>query len=260
MGSREAELLAHMKRTVPEKYHEMLTPDYGVGCKRRIFDATWFPALSDPRVELTTLPLTSVWPRTVTLGPGRTYPDPKKTDSAVSQEQREIPADVIVLANGFDVTKWLHPLAVTGRGGVDLVTEMDARGGPQAYQGTAMDGFPNFFIIFGPNTATGHSSVILATENMVQYALKFIKPILRGEVETVEVKQSAEIKYTRDIQEALSKTVFMDNRCQSWYKTPDGWNSTMYPYSQPYFTWRCMRPIWRDWDISYTSKGFGVGG
>lgn len=218
-----------MKRTVPPQYHEILTPDYGVGCKRRIFDATWFPGLSDPKIDLTTLPLNSVHPRSVTLGPGRTYPDPKNTSSQVSTEAKEIPADVIVLANGFDVTKWLHPLRVTGRGGIDLVTEMDARGGPQAYQGTAMDGFPNFFIIFGPNTATGHSSVILATENMIMYALKFIKPLLRGEWERVEVRQEAEVGYTRDLQEALSKTVWMSGGCRSWYFTADGWNSTMYP-------------------------------
>ena len=71
----EAELLARMKTIVPNKYHEILTPDYGVGCKRRIFDATWLPCLNDPLIELTTLPLTSIGENTVTLGPGRTYPD-----------------------------------------------------------------------------------------------------------------------------------------------------------------------------------------
>lgn len=120
-----------MKRTVPEKYHEILTPDYGVGCKRRVFDAVWFKSLNDPKIELTTLPLTSVQQNSVTLGPGRTYPNPKKTDSLVSQEARSVDADVLVLANGFDTTTWLHPLAVTGRGGVDLVSEMHKRGGPQ---------------------------------------------------------------------------------------------------------------------------------
>lgn len=93
-----------------------------------------------------------------------------------------------------------------------------------------MDGFPNFFIIFGPNTATGHSSVILATENMIAYALPLIRLILNCEASEVEVKHEAEVKYTRDLQEALSKTVWMNGGCQSWYFTADGWNSTMYPY------------------------------
>lgn len=251
----EIELLRHMKRTAPEKYHEILTPDYGVGCKRRIYDATWFPGLNDPNIDLTTQPLTSVHEHSVTIGPGRTYPSPKKTDSSVPMEEREIPADVIVLANGFDTTKWLHPLKVVGKNGKDLVQTMEERGGAQAYQGTAMDGFPNFFIIFGPNTATGHSSVILATENMVNYSLKFIKPVLEGDVETVDVKHEAEVSYTQDIQQKLKETIWYSGGCRSWYLTKDGWNSTVYPYTQFDFTRRCMFPNMNDWNIVYTSKG-----
>jgi cation diffusion facilitator CzcD-associated flavoprotein CzcO len=231
----ERKLLRSMKSIVPEKYHEILTPDYGVGCKRRIFDSVWFPALSNPKIELTTLPLTSVQERSVTLGPGRLYPDPKKP-SNVPTEQRTLPADIIVLANGYDVQKWLHPLKVTGKQGTDLIDTMMERGGPQAYQGTAMDGFPNFFIIFGPNTVTGHSSVIMASENMANYAMRFIKPLLKGDVRTVEVKMEAEQEYTKDIQESLRNTVWMSGGCQSWYYTKDGWNSTVLPYVHLFFT------------------------
>lgn len=202
----------------------MLTPDYGVGCKRRIFDNTWFPSLDDPKLELTTMPLNSVKETSIILGPGRAYPRPSDTEIS---ETREIPADVIVLANGFDTTKWLHPLKVTGRNAIDLVSEMDARGGPQAYQGTAMDGFPNFFMIFGPNTASGHTSVILAVENMVVYALQFIKLVLRDEAKVVEVKHEAEVKYATDCQETLKGTVW-NSGCNSWYVN-NGWNSTVYP-------------------------------
>jgi len=123
------------------------------------------------------------------------------------------------------------------------------------YQGTAMDGFPNFFAIFGPNTATGHSSVILASENMVEYTIKLIKPILRGYVESVEVKKSAETAYTADIQRQLKKTVWHTGGCHSWYKTEDDWNSTVFPYSQVWFTYLCMFPKWSDWNLKYTSKG-----
>lgn len=242
----EVKLKDHIKKTVPEKYHEILTPDYGVGCKRRIFDNTWFPTLHDERVDLTTLPLTEVREKSVKLGPGRMYPDPKITTSKVPNEEREVPADVIVLANGFNTTRWLHPLTVIGDEGQDLVDTMQERGGPQAYQGTAVDGvcfsspellnnqlilkqFPNFFIIFGPNTATGHSSVILASENMVNYASKFIKPILSGDVRTVDVKRSAEEAYTADIQKQLKNTVWMSGGCSSWYFDKEGWNGTVLP-------------------------------
>ena len=92
-----------------------------------------------------------------------------------------------------------------------------------------MDGFPNFFMIFGPNTATGHTSVILASENMVEYSLKFIQHILNDDVKTVEVKKKAEVAWTREIHEQLNHTVFNFGGCSNWYKNKNGWNSTVYP-------------------------------
>ncbi len=224
----EAKLLTHMKKSVPEKYHEILTPDYSVACKRRIFDDAWFSALHDPRIELTTRPLTSVQARGITLGPGRMFPDSKDTTSRAPMDEVKRPADVILLANGYDLMKFLHPMKVRGKGGLLLQEVWDERGGTQAYMGAAMDGFPNLFLIFGPNTATGHSSVILATENMVNYSLHFIKKILAGDVTTVEVKKAAEIAWTQEMQEQLKHGV-MGSDCRSWYKTSSGWNSTVYP-------------------------------
>ncbi|KAL8802400.1 MAG: hypothetical protein Q9182_003823 [Xanthomendoza sp. 2 TL-2023] len=249
----EANMIKHMKSKVPEKYHEILTPDYSIGCKRRVFDAEWFSSLSDPKIELTTRPITKVSPKHVTIGPGRTHPDPKDASSKAPTNEETIPADVIVLGNGFEVTTWLHPLKIRGKNGEYMQDVWDARGGPQAYLGLAMDGFPNLFIVFGPNTATGHSSVILASENMVEYNIKLIKKILRGDVSTVEIKKESEIAWTKKVQEKLSRTVF-NGGCQNWYQK-DGWNSTGYPYSQIDFTIRCMFPKWSDWDLQYTRKG-----
>lgn len=127
----EEQLLKHMKATVPEKYQKILTPDYGVGCKRRIFDASWFPGLNDPRIELTTLPLTSVGANSVTLGPGRTFPAPEE-QKGMGPDEVTVPADVIVLANGFQTTQWLHPLEITGRNGKKIHDVWKERGGPQS--------------------------------------------------------------------------------------------------------------------------------
>lgn len=265
-------VLERMRKLVPEKYHEMLTPDYGVGCKRRIFDKRWLTCLKEPKIELTTQPLNRVTEHGVVIGPGVTYPE---TANKNDFPEKEIPADIIVLANGFDTTRWLHPLKVVGKGGKDLVQLMEDRGGAQAYQGTAMDGFPNFFMIFGPNTATGHSSVVMASENMVAYSLKFIKLVLNGDAQTVDVKREAEQAYTAEMQEALKDTVWRSG-CSSWYFKKDGWNSTVYPYVYPFclslaisrtgiltmcrytqidFWRRCMFPTWSHWNINYTSKG-----
>lgn len=223
----ETRMVARMKETVPEKYHEMLTPDYNIGCKRRIFDAAWFKSLNDPKIELTTQPISKVSPRSITIGPGRLYPDPSDKDSKVPTDEQTIPADVVVLGNGFEVTKWLHPLKIRGKHGEYMQDVWDARGGPQAYLGLAMDGFPNLFIIFGPNTATGHSSVILASENMVEYTIKVIKKILHGDVALAEIKKDSEIAWTKRVQEKLKGTVF-NSGCHSWYHE-NGWNSTGYP-------------------------------
>jgi cation diffusion facilitator CzcD-associated flavoprotein CzcO len=225
----EKQLIAHMQTTVPQKYWEMLTPNYAVCGKRRIFDATWFPGLRDPRIELTTLPLQTLNEDSVTLGPKRTYPDPANTASQVPNEPVTIPADVIILANGFDVVKWLDPITVIGRGGKNLHAVQQERGGPQMYLGTAMDSFPNFFAIFGPNTATGHTSVILAAENGINLVLKLVKGVLEGEVEEVEVKEEAERRWARMMQEGNRKTVFHQDGVRSWYRTEGGWNSTTYP-------------------------------
>jgi len=225
----EAALVKHMKEAVPEKYHEMLTPNYGVGCKRRIFDAFWLDSLNDPKINLTTQPLTSLQPKGVTLGPGRTYPDPQDVSSKAPTDEVHLPADAIILANGFELSTWLSPLKIIGKGGAMMQEVWDQRGGAQAYMGNAMDGFPNLFIIFGPNTATGHSSVILASENMVEYTLKFIKKILKGDVKTFEVKKEKEIAWTENMQSALKTTVWHAGGCHSWYKTANGWNATAYP-------------------------------
>ncbi|KAL8944088.1 MAG: hypothetical protein Q9216_000679 [Gyalolechia sp. 2 TL-2023] len=249
----ESQMIARMKRMVPEKYHEMLTPDYSIGCKRRIFDKAWFQSLNDPKIELTTKPITKVSPYSITIGPGRQYPDPSDTESKVPTEEETIPADVIVLGNGFEVTTWLHPLRIRGKDGEYMQDVWDARGGPQAYLGLAMDGFPNLFIIFGPNTATGHSSVVLASENMVEYTIKVIKKILHGDITTAEIKKKSEVAWTKTVQERLKGTVY-NAGCHNWYQT-DGWNATGYPYSQIDFTFRCMFPKWSDWDLQYTRKG-----
>ncbi|TGO72657.1 hypothetical protein BELL_0430g00010 [Botrytis elliptica] len=251
----EAECLAYMKSKAPEKYHEILTPNYGIGCKRRIWDPEWYASLNDPKIHLTTLPLKSLEEDTVTLGPGRNYP-PENVASSVPTDKITIPADVIVLANGFQTTKWFHPFNVYGKEGKTLQDVFEERGGPQMYMGTAMDGFPNFFTLLGPNCFTGHTSVIYTTESMVTQTLNFIKPLLNGNIAKLEVKQEAQMKWTTQIQSALRSMVWADTRTKNWYLRDDGWNSNTYPYTQLDFFYRCSFPTWRHWNIAYTRKGF----
>lgn len=225
-SSAEESFLSNMRSLAPEKYHEILTPNYSLGCKRRIVDNTWYVSLHSPKVELSTLALSSVQPKSVTLGPKQHYPPGRDNEKG---EVREIPADAIILANGYETNRWLHPLRVIGRDGKNLEDVWEERGGAQAYLGVAMDHCPNFFMVFGPNTATGHNSVIFASENAVNYALNFMKPILDGHVSTYEVKEEAERRWTEKLQNGLQDTVFRRGACSSWYQTEGGWNSTTYP-------------------------------
>ena len=263
-------LLHRMKKLAPKEYHEILTPDYPVGCKRRVFDPNpgWYQCMNDPRFRLTTQKLISVEPDGITLSGNQSYP------SNIQREPKEnevIPADVILLANGYDIRDWLHPLRVFGRGGKSIHDVWKERGGPQAYMCCAMDGYPNFFILNGPNIYSkedspassfnanlplaGHHSVFLASENMVMYTIKMIRGVLNGEVDTVEVKKTAEIEWTKETQRKIKQTVFASSACTSWYKVEDGWNSTTYPRSQTDFMLRCYFPKWRHWDIKLSKRG-----
>lgn len=267
----EKRFLDNMRAHAPKEYHEILTPNYSLGCKRRIINNTWYRSLSAPNVKLTTQSLARVNAKSVILGSEHHYP-PISTESA---EDREIPADVIVLGNGFETNQWLHPLKVTGRDHKDMQGVWMERGGAQAYLGIAMDHFPNFFMIFGPNTATGHTSVIFSTENAINYSLQFIKPILDGQVSSYEVKEEAERAWTQRVQDQLQKTVFRRGVCSSWYTATDGWNSSTYPsvplvlsfptfanwtssYTQIHYWLRCTFPLWHDWTARRTEKGLMV--
>ncbi|KAH1493827.1 hypothetical protein LV164_007558 [Aspergillus fumigatus] len=248
----ERKFLEHMRATAPEKYHDILIPNYSLGCKRRIVESNYYASIHAPNFELTTKPLIGVQARSVSLGPDRHYP-PESQES--TDGVRQIAADVIILANGYETNKFLHPLPVFGRRGKTLDEIWEERGGAQAYLGIAMDHMPNLFLPFGPNTATGHSSVIFAVENAVNYSLNFIKPILEGRVSWFEVKENAERDWTDKVQRSLQGTVFRRGACTSWYQTDEGWNSSTYPFTQIDYYLRCTFPVWHHWTAKYTRKG-----
>lgn len=215
-----------MKMTAPAKYYDLLTPDYDLGCKRRIIGGEWLRSLHRPKVNLTSRELKSVNARSVTLG-SPTYP--RVAETKAESDEMQLPADVIILANGYRTNEYLYPIRVIGKDGRSIYEIWEERGGPQAYLGIAMDKFPNFFMIFGPNTVTGHTSVILASENAITYTMKLIKPILKGTVSTWEIKEDAELEWTKRVQDGLKQTPFNNGSCTSWYTNDKGWNSTAYP-------------------------------
>ena len=219
----ERKLLSQLRKAIPGKYIDMLTPSYGVGCKRIIVDGGWLDCLKLPNVELTTRPLLSVNERSVVLGPEPADSKSTKTSRSICTKS----ADVIILANGFETSTYLHRLKVQGIDGVSLQDVWKERGGPSAYLSTAVHGFPNFFMILGPNAVSGHSSAILASENVANYALQLISPILRGEAYRVEIKEEAERSYTAEVQTRTRNKVWQT--CRNGYIAQNGWNSSICP-------------------------------
>ncbi|KAF8518321.1 hypothetical protein JB92DRAFT_3088036 [Gautieria morchelliformis] len=204
-------------RVAPMKYHNILVPDYEMACKRRVIDtdSAYLRSLHAPNLHLTKDSIIEILPTGI------------RTATAA------YPADVIIMATGFQANNGLGPLQIRGRGGEWLSDRWNRRGGPGAYNNTAVHGYPNFMVILGPNSGTGHAPATMAIENTVKYALTIVAPILSGDANEVEVTAAAEDAYLDRLQAASVDKVW-NGPCGNWYVTADGWNSTLYPWSQTY--------------------------
>jgi cation diffusion facilitator CzcD-associated flavoprotein CzcO len=224
--SMERMMLDRIHELVPERYQRLMTPDYPYGCKRRVFDTEWLKSMHKPNYHLTDRRVLAVEGKELILGPHQILKN--GDDDPMDIEIERIRADIIVLANGFDTTHYLHPIVVRGRNGILLHELWGKRGGPSAYMGTAVHGFPNFFMIFGPNTGSGHNSLIFAIENMVNYVIKIAEPLLAERATVAEIKAEPEAKWTQKVHRDLKKTVY--GECRNWYMDEKGYNSVIYPY------------------------------
>ncbi|KAK4040095.1 monooxygenase [Parachaetomium inaequale] len=235
--SKRRKVEEYMRKTAPEKYHDILIPDFEVGCKRRIFDSNYLESLHAENLTLTNEGVTEILPNGVRMQSGEV-----------------VEADVIILANGFTTNQYLGGVEVIGQDGETLEEHWGSFGGPEAYNCTAVSGFPNMFFLLGPNTATGHTSAIMAIENAVNYSLRVLQPVLEGRASVANLKRSAEEDYANRMQSALKGTVWMSG-CNNWYtRGPGGkvWNGMTYPWSQARYWYESLFPVWQDWE--YTGK------
>jgi cation diffusion facilitator CzcD-associated flavoprotein CzcO len=183
-----------------------LTPDYRLGCKRVLLMNTYYPALARHNVELVTDPIVQV-----------------KANSIVSASGKEREVDAIVFGTGFDVEHGLHAVKLHGPGGKLLFAD-----DKQAYKGCAVAGFPNYFMITGPNTGLGHNSMIYMIESAVAYVLQAVQAIRTGQLHSLEVKRTAQDAFNADLQRRTKGTVWSTG-CKSWYLDRDGRNYTLWP-------------------------------
>ena len=179
-----------------------LTPDYPAGCKRILLTNDWYPALARDNVHVETNRIARV-----------------TENAVVTEDGTSHAADVIIYATGFESTDFLSPMKITGRGNADL-NAVWARGA-EAHRGVAVAGFPNLFILYGPNTNLGHNSIIFMLECQVNYIGQCIETIDRERLRYLDVKPAAMERFNRDLQQDMQKTVWAAG-CSSWYKTADG--------------------------------------
>ena len=186
-----------------------LMPDYPIGCKRILISNEWYPAIDADHVDLVTQPIAEITADGVRTTDGQTHP-----------------ADVLIYGTGFQATDFLTPMQITGRDGREL--NQVWRDGAHAYKGITVHGFPNFFMLYGPNTNLAHNSIIFMLESQIRYVLDAVRQLQRPDIATLEVRQDREDAFNTRIQQELADTVWQSG-CQSWYVNEAGRNTVNWP-------------------------------
>jgi cation diffusion facilitator CzcD-associated flavoprotein CzcO len=200
---------AHLRRQVADPgLRAALEPQGAPGCKRILLSNDYYPALARPSVDVVTAPITRVLPDGLLTGDGTTHP-----------------VDTIIWGTGFRATDFLTPMSVTGPGGRDLREAW--ADGAEAYLGITVAGFPNLFLLYGPNTNLGHNSIVYMLESQIRYVVQAVRRLAAG-AGTVTVKPEVQRRYNDWVQQRITATVF-DRGCTSWYRTPSGRNTTNWP-------------------------------
>ena len=202
----------HLRRQVRDPaLRARLTPDYGIGCKRLLLSDDYYPALTRSNVDVVTSPLASVGPRQITTADGATHE-----------------VDAIVYATGFRVTDPLLAPVVHGRDGRSLADAW--AGSPKAHMGTTVAGFPNLFILMGPNTGLGHSSVLMMAEAQFEHILGVLALAETAGARVAEPRAEAQARFVAWVDRANATTVWNAGGCTSWYLDRTGRNSALWPY------------------------------
>lgn len=200
---------ALLRRQVPDPaLRARLTPDYPIGCKRILLSNDYLATMARSNVNV------------VTDGIRRITPDGIET---VDGQRHRV--DAIVYGTGFAATEFLAPMTITGRDGLALNEAW--RQGAQAYLGMTVPGFPNFFMLYGPNTNLGHSSIIYMLESQIAHVLRCMKAAHQAGAHAIEVDAQRHASFNGAVQKRLGATVWQG--CKSWYVDANGHNSINWP-------------------------------
>ena len=217
----------HLETVEDPELRRKLTPDYEPGCKRLIMSTNFYPTLARENVELVVEGIERVEPRGVVTADGRLHE-----------------LDVLVLATGFRPHDWGIE-NVVGLGGVSI-KEAWAQG-PRTYRSVTMPGFPNYFMVVGPNSPIGNISIIDVSETQTRYILDCIEKLEQCEGRVLTPKREAAEAFQADLREAMKGTVWVTG-CNSWYIDPSG-TPTLWPWSAHRFHQVMRRPDFSDFDL-----------
>lgn len=224
--------LGYLERRVPDiGLRNRLTPNYRFGCKRVLLSSDYYPALAQPNVELVTTPIGEI-----------------VTDGIVTTDGGHRALDAIVCATGFQVNDVSAPFTVIGANGADLDARW-RRHGPEAYLGTTVAGFPNFFMIVGPNTGLGHNSMIYVIESQIDYIADCLRTLARRGARTMTVTDEAQRAFNEHVQRAMQRSVWQTG-CHSWYLSESGKNTALWPGFSFVFKYRTRRVRARDYTFA----------
>ena len=191
-----------------EALRVQLTPDYPVGCKRIMISNDYYTALARPNVSVVTDAIQHVSAEGIVTADGQLHA-----------------ADVLIHGTGFAALDFLAPMQITGIGGRDLNSCWSK--GAEAYLGMTISGFPNLFMLYGPNTNLGHSSIVYMLESQITYLRDAVRHLARGR-KWLDVKPTVQGAFNARIQQRSKQTVW-DAGCTSWYKTAEGKNTNNWP-------------------------------
>jgi cation diffusion facilitator CzcD-associated flavoprotein CzcO len=208
----EAWAKLYINRSIKDpKLRKKVTPDYTLGCKRILMSDEYYPALTRDNVDVVTQGIKEV-----------------KAHSVVTEDGVERPADAIIYGTGFQVSDPIGPMKIYGVEGKE-VRETWKESGMEAYLGVSVSGFPNFFLLLGPNTGLGHTSIVFMIEAQVNYVMQAVKTILKHRLRSLDVKAVVQERFNHKLQKRLDEAVWSAGGCKSWYLDEFGKNRTLWP-------------------------------
>jgi cation diffusion facilitator CzcD-associated flavoprotein CzcO len=223
----------HLKKQVSDKeLRKQLTPNYEIGCKRRLPSDEYYPALMEKHVSVISDSIQEITPQGII--------DAKGTLHEV---------DVIIYATGFHVADFRKKnISVIGRGGVNLFDSWEENG-PEAYYGTVVSGYPGLLFVLGPNTGLGHNSQLHVIESQFNYIMDYFREMDKLSTGYLDVKPMAQKAFNDDIHKQLDGMVWSSGGCNSWYLHDSGRNSTLWPGYTATYRRKTQKIVREDFEV-----------